>query len=105
MTEKSVLGLNPTATTRYTLNKGDILKSGNSKWTKVGYTRRAKRRMKWRRISEEEIKETLEVPDRVEPYGEKRINALKSLGKRLIKVSYIIEGDKIVIISVVDKNA
>jgi len=72
---------------------------------KVKYTRHARRRMKWRKISEEEIKKTLEVPDRTEPCGEKRVNVLRSLGKRLLKVSYVIEADEIVIISVVDKNA
>ena len=72
---------------------------------KVKYTRHAKRRMKWRKISKEEIEKTLEAPDRTESCGEKRVNVLKSLGKRLLKVSYVIEADKIVIISVVDKNA
>ncbi|MCD6472411.1 DUF4258 domain-containing protein [Candidatus Aerophobetes bacterium] len=72
---------------------------------KVKYTRHAKRRMKWRRISEEEIKKALEEPDRKESCGEKRINAFKSVGKKLLKVSYVIEADEIVIISAVDKNA
>jgi len=72
---------------------------------KVKYTRHAKRRMKWRKISKEEIEKTLEVPDRTESCGEKRVNAFKSLGKRLLKVSYVIEANEIVIISVVDKNA
>ncbi|MEA1964817.1 MAG: DUF4258 domain-containing protein [Candidatus Aerophobetes bacterium] len=72
---------------------------------KVKYTRHAKRRMKWRKISEEEIKKVLEAPDRTEPCSGKRVNAFKSLGKKLLKVSYVIETDEIVIISVVDKNA
>ena len=71
---------------------------------KVKYTRHAKRRMKWRKISKEEIEKTLEAPDRTESCGEKRVNAFKSLGKRLLKVSYVIEANEIVIISVVDKN-
>jgi len=72
---------------------------------KVKYTRHARRRMKWRKISKEEIEKTLEAPDRTESCGEKRVNASKSLGKRLLKVSYVIEANEIVIISVVDKNA
>ena len=71
---------------------------------KVKYTRHARRRMKWRKISEEEIEKTLELPDKTEPCGEKRVNVFKSLGKRLLKVSYVINADEIVIISVVDKN-
>jgi len=81
------------------------LKTEGSGRQKVKYTRHAKRRMKWRKISEKEIKKTLEMPDRTESCGEKRINAFKSLGRKLIKVSYVIEDDRIVIISVVDKNA
>ena len=72
---------------------------------KVKYTRHARRRMKWRKISKEEIEKTLEAPDRTESCGEKRVNVFKSLGKRLLKVSYVIEANEIVIISVVDKNA
>jgi len=60
--------------------------------------------MKWRRISEREIKKTLEAPDKTKSCGEKRMNAFKSLGRKLIKVSYVIEDDRVVIVSVVDKN-
>lgn len=71
---------------------------------RVKYTRHAKRRMKWRRISKEEIEKTLEAPDRTESCGGRRVNAFKSLGERLLKVSYVIEANEILIISVVDKN-
>jgi uncharacterized DUF497 family protein len=81
------------------------LRTKDSGRERIKYTRHAKRRMKWRRITEREIKKTLETPDRTESCGEKRINAFKSLGRKLIKVSYVIEDDRIVVISVVDKNA
>ncbi|MFQ6066299.1 MAG: DUF4258 domain-containing protein [bacterium] len=81
------------------------MKTEGSGRQRIKYTRHARRRMKWRGISEREIKETLEMPDRRESCGEKRINAFKSLGRKLIKVSYVVEDETIVIISVVDKNA
>ena len=67
-------------------------------------TRHAKRRMKWRGISLEEVKEIVASPDRVEKLATGRKNAFKSIGIKLIRVSYIDEKDRIKIISVVDKN-
>lgn len=80
------------------------MKTEGSGRERIKYTRHAKRRMKWRRISEREIKKTLEASDKTESCGEKRMNAFKSLGRKLIKVSYVIEDDRVVIVSVVDKN-
>ncbi len=68
------------------------------------FTRHAKRRMKWREIRESEIKETINSPDRVETALFGRKNAYKNIGDKLLKVTYVEESSKIVIISVVDKN-
>ena len=62
-----------------------------------------KRRMKWRRISEEEIYLTIRSLDRVEESIKGRINAYKSIGHRSIKVTYKEFSDEILIISAVDK--
>lgn len=70
----------------------------------IQLTRHAKRRMKWRNISLEEIKEALTYPNRIEHLPDGRRNAFKSIGEKLIRVSYIEQEEHIVVISVVDKN-
>ncbi len=68
------------------------------------FTRHARQRMKWRRIEETEVIETIKSPERTEPSVFGRMNAYKSIGAKLLKVTYIEEGDNIVVISAVDKN-
>jgi len=60
--------------------------------------------MKWRAISPEEVTKTLTCSDRVEHLPEGKMNAFKSIGKKLIRVTYLEEGNRIIVISVVDKN-
>lgn len=59
--------------------------------------------MKWRRISEEEVYQTLEKPDKIEESVRERMNAYKSIGKRFLKVTYKQLSGEILIVSVVDK--
>lgn len=68
------------------------------------YDRHARRRMKWRKISEQEVEAVLAEPDKVERTERGRINALKRLGERFIKVTYKDLGEEILIISAVDKR-
>ena len=66
--------------------------------------RHARRRMKWRKISEEEVEQTLRNPDKIDSLPDGRQNAFKAIGQRYIRVSYRdLEMEKIVI-SAVDKN-
>jgi len=51
----------------------------------IKYDRHARRRMKWRKISQAEIEQTLKEPDKTEITGEGRKNAFKSIGDRYIK--------------------
>ena len=67
-------------------------------------TRHVRRRMKWRNIPLKDIKKTLAHPDKVEHMSHERINAFKSMGKKLIRVTYLREESRSVVISVVDKN-
>lgn len=68
------------------------------------YARHARRRMKWRKILEEEVEQTLRNPDKTESFPDGRQNAFKIIGDRYIRVSYRdFDGERIVI-SVVDKN-
>jgi hypothetical protein len=69
----------------------------------IKFDRHVKRRMKWRRISEEEVYLTLKNADRVEESIKGRINAYKSIGHRYIKVTYKEFSGEILVISTVDK--
>ena len=69
----------------------------------IKFRRHAKRRMKWRLISEEEVSLAFESPDKIEESSKNRLNVYKSLGQRYIKVTYRKFSNEILIISVVDK--
>lgn len=68
------------------------------------FDRHARRRMQWRRISEEEVTLTLSSPDKTEQSIKGRVNVYKTIGTRYIKVTYKEFSDEILIISVVDKG-
>ncbi len=68
------------------------------------FDRHARRRMKWRRISEEEVTLTLSSPDKTEQSIKGRINVYKTIGTRYIKVTYKEFSDEVLIVSVVDKS-
>ena len=70
----------------------------------IKYDRHARRRMKWRGITELEVKQTLEEPGKAELTGEGRKNVFKMIGSRYIKVTYRELKNEILIISVVDKS-
>jgi hypothetical protein len=60
--------------------------------------------MKWRRVSETEALAVLNDPDRVEESIDNRRNAYKSVGDRLLKVTYAAEQEDVVIITVIEKE-
>ncbi|MDF0668376.1 MAG: DUF4258 domain-containing protein [Nitrospira sp.] len=68
------------------------------------YDRHARRRMKWRKISEQEVEAVLSVPDKVEQTERERMNAFRRIGSRYLKVTYREFADEILIISAVDKS-
>jgi hypothetical protein len=70
----------------------------------IKFDRHAKRRMKWRRISEQEVYLALENPDKIEESIKGRTNAYKLIGKRYIKVTYKKTLEGVLVISVVDKR-
>jgi len=70
----------------------------------VRFDRHAKRRMKWRKISEEEVNLTLNNPDKIEQSIRGRINVYKVIGERYIKVTYKEFSEEVLIISIVDKG-
>ncbi len=54
----------------------------------IEYTRHARRRMKWRKISESDVELAVASPDRLEPTEKNRHNAYKLIRGKMIKVSY-----------------
>jgi len=56
--------------------------------SRIRFDRHARRRMKWRGISEEEVYFVLDDPDKVEESIRGRINAYKRSGQRNLKVTY-----------------
>ncbi|MBI5235279.1 MAG: DUF4258 domain-containing protein [Deltaproteobacteria bacterium] len=60
--------------------------------------------MQWREISEDEIAMTIRNPDTTEDSTKGRRKALKRIGKKLLKVTYKEEGNRIVIITAIDRN-
>ena len=70
----------------------------------VKFDRHARRRMKWRKISEAEVMMTLENPERTEDTIKGRKNAYRLIGDRFIKVTYKIYPQEILVISAVVKD-
>ena len=54
----------------------------------VRFDRHARRRMKWRRISEEEVLDALNRPERIEQSIRGRVNVYKAVGAKHLKVTY-----------------
>jgi hypothetical protein len=71
---------------------------------KIYFSRHAKRQMKWRKISEKEVEETLISPEKTEDSIKGRKNAFRHVGKKWLKVTFIQEIDQLVIITVIDKT-
>lgn len=71
---------------------------------KIKFTRHAKRRMKWRKVSIEEVESVIKKPDKSEKSYNQRINVYKKIKGRIFKVSYLIKKNQIIVITVVDKS-
>jgi hypothetical protein len=70
----------------------------------IRISRHAQRQMKWRKITESEVESTIAHPDMQQDSIRGRKNAFKTLGNRLVKVTYCREGDDIVIVTAVIKG-
>lgn len=71
---------------------------------KINYSRHARRQMKWREITEDEVKNTIREPEKIEYSTKGRKNALKHINEKWIKVTFKEEDGIIIIITVMDKN-
>lgn len=70
----------------------------------IRFDRHARRRMKWRSISEQDVLEVLESPEKTEATIKGRLNVYKAIGNRYLKVTYKSYENHILIISAVDKS-
>jgi hypothetical protein len=65
----------------------------------IRFCRHARRQMKWRKITEEEVRTAVINPDRLEDTRKGRKNALKTTQGRLLKITYKPEGDAVTVIT------
>ena len=68
---------------------------------KIKFSRHAKRQIKWRKISEKEVQETVKNPDRLEDSIKDRKNAFKLIVGRMLKITYKVENGGIIIITAI----
>jgi hypothetical protein len=61
--------------------------------------------MKWRRVSEVEVRSVLTAPDRVEESIDDRRNAYKVVDDRLLKVTFVDEAGDLVVITVIETES
>jgi len=60
--------------------------------------------MKWRKLSEDEVKNTIIAPENVEDSIKGRKNAFKHIDSKWIKATYKVEDGIIVVVTAIDKN-
>lgn len=71
----------------------------------IVFSRHAKKQMRWREITEEEVKLTLSSYDKIEDSVKGRKNALKKIGSRLIKVTFKEENNKTTVITALERKS
>ncbi|MBI4619854.1 MAG: hypothetical protein HY739_06805 [Desulfobacterales bacterium] len=60
--------------------------------------------MKWREVAEDEIKDAILYPKDIEDSIKGRKNAFKHVGNKWLKVTFKQEDDRIIVITVIDKD-
>lgn len=68
------------------------------------YTRRARNRMRWRKISKTEVETVLNYPDKSEETKNDRLHLYKTIKGRNIRVTIKLENGNLIIISIVNKS-
>ena len=71
---------------------------------KIYFSRHVRRQMKWREITEEEVWDTVLYPENTEDSIKGRKNAFKHIGNKWLKATFKEEGDRIIVITVIDRN-
>ena len=70
----------------------------------ITYDRHARRRMRWRRISRQEVESVIRDPERLEPTERGRMNAFRWVGNRYLRVTFRELESSVLVISVVDRT-
>jgi len=70
----------------------------------IKFSRHAKRQIKWRKITEKEVGDTVNNPDRLENSIKDRKNAFKLIKGRTLKITYKVENGGIIIITAMVKG-
>ena len=68
------------------------------------FSRHARRQMKWRKISEDDVRDVVNNPDYFEYSVQNRINAFKMIQGRLLKITYKAEENEIIVITAIAKG-
>jgi len=71
---------------------------------KIKFSRHARRQMKWRKITEKEVKMAINNPDKLEDTIKGRKNAFKTIQDRLLKITYKLENSDLVVITTIVKG-
>lgn len=61
----------------------------------IKFSRHARRQMKWRKITEEDVQKVIDNPDKSQTTIKGRKNAFKMMGKGMIKVTYSLKMEKL----------
>jgi hypothetical protein len=70
----------------------------------VKYTRHAKNRMRWHKITETEVESAIQKPEFLEPSTEGRFNAWEKISDKFLRVTYKEETDRFLVITAVKKK-
>ncbi len=70
----------------------------------IYFSRHAKRQMKWRKITKEEVLTAILEPEDIQDSINGIKNFYKHINEKLIKATYKEEIDKFVVITAIDKN-
>jgi len=71
---------------------------------KIRYTRHAKNRMRFHKITEFEVETAINEPDFIEPFIENRSNVWIKVSEKFIRVTFKRESDEVLIITAVKKK-
>jgi hypothetical protein len=71
---------------------------------KIFFSRHARRQMKWRKISEDEVRSAIDEPAGLMDTIKGRKNAFKVVGGRSLKVTYKPEGESLTVVTAVVKG-
>ena len=71
---------------------------------KIIFSRHAKRQMKWRKITEKEVKSAIDNPDMSVDTIKRRKNAFKTIEGRYLKITYKAEDGELTVITAMVKG-